>query len=457
MKNKGKGLYAAYMSEFVARCCCWTIASQLLVRLIRLHWEQAPQQLYLVGAVLSLLFLCTIFGGLIRDWLFGEKIVMTLGIIQICFGNLVLLIFPGAIYIGLAVMLLGAGMVTSSTPLVVTDLAVVEKKGRAFTILYGFTNAGVILGSVAGGLLFKYISWNALIGFNLCITVITIAIYGQTSFIKNVKSLQSADIFKYIFVVTVATMLAFFYLKIKTIAEIFLIMAALCYVVFVALIVYKRKQVRKQLLIAFLYILLAIVFFSGEFQIASTLVDFSKHFVNLKVLSFDVPAGSLVALESIFVILGAWAISKSSYLADKLDSNKKVFSGLIIGLMAFTILFTLTKSVKHTNISFIYIVVVFLLLGIADVIMTPPIMSYIATVSPSDIKGRLMAGTYFAFSVAGYLSGFIGYKISENYISPGNNLSFYSATFSTMIIIMGMAAIVGMVGILLKWQMRLSN
>lgn len=457
MKIQGNGLPATYMSEFVARCCCWTISSQLLVRLIQLHWKHTPQQLYLVGAVLSLLFLCAIFGGVIRDWLFGEKSVMMLGIIVVFFGNIAFYLFPSAIYLGLALIFLGAGMVTSSTPLVVTDLAKPEKKGRAFTVLYGFTNAGVILGSVVGGLLFKYASWDTLVGFNVVLTAITLVIYFYTGFIANLTSLNTSSVIKFLGVMLLAVVLAYLYLKVQILAEAFLIIAGIGYAIFLGLVIYKRREIRKQLLIALLFIFLAIIFFSGEFQVASTLVDFSKNFVNLEVFNFAVPAGSLVALESIFVILGAYLISKSSYLSDKIGANKKVLIGLIFGVVAFTGLYFLSIEARTNNINFTYIVVIFCLFGLGDVILTPPIMSYVATISPKDIKGRLMAGTYFSFSVAGYLSGFIGEKLSENFATPSINLSFYSTTFVTMIIVVGIAGLIGIMAIFLNWQMRLNN
>ena len=133
MKNKEN--YLIYFSEFTARFCTWAILSQLLMHLMSIKWRTEYQQLYIMGASLSLLYMSAILGGFVKDWLFTGKQVVLLGINLIGIGCLLLLINPIFLYSGLGLVLLGAGMVTPNTPLLLSSY-VNSNREKNFTILY---------------------------------------------------------------------------------------------------------------------------------------------------------------------------------------------------------------------------------------------------------------------------------------------------------------------------------
>lgn len=62
-------------------------------------------------------------------------------------------------------------------------------------------------------------------------------------------------------------------------------------------------------------------------------------------------------------------------------------------------------------------------------------MSYIAKESPSECKGRLMSGMYFALSISGYISGLIGEVIMQQYNLSNRDLSFYNTIFLIILLI----------------------
>lgn len=433
-----KERYTVYLSEFTARFCTWSILSQLLMHLIGIHWKTESQQLYIVGASLSLLYMSAIFGGLLRDWLLHGKQVITLGVGLISIGSLLLLFNSALIYPGLSLVLLGAGMVTPNTPLLLSSLTD-ENRDKNFTILYGVTNAGIILGSILGGIINGYFPWKGALILNELIIfawLLCNLLLSEESILKNLNKMK---LIQAIVILVLVSFIASFYLKLEKVSEILLMVLGVIYLGFMVFLMTKNQQIRKELLYSTFLIMLAIIFFSAEFQVASTLISYAHNFVTLNIAHIIIPAGSILALESIFVVIGAFVISRIKLLSNITSVQTKVLIGLLFGASAFAVLYGSTLMASHSTISILWIVFASLLLGLGDIYLMPPIMAYVAETSPSNYKGRLMAGMYFSLSLSGYLSGLIGTTLLH-FISSNTNLYFYSSEFSLMISILGAAA-----------------
>ena len=160
------------LSELTVRFCTWSILSGLLIYITRSQWVTMPTALYIMGSSLSLLYLCSILGGFIKDQFFNEKQIISLGIIFISLGNMALL-FPAIFYLGLGLLFTGAGMVTPNTPLLLSNvLNSRDKNAKAFTVFYGITNIGIILGPLIGGLAEQLFSWKGIIFLNETLIII---------------------------------------------------------------------------------------------------------------------------------------------------------------------------------------------------------------------------------------------------------------------------------------------
>lgn len=437
---ENKECYQVYFSEFTARFCTWSILSQLLMHLISVHWKTPAQQLYIVGAGISLLYMSTIFGGLIRDWLFAGKQVVMLGIGLLAIGCLLLLINPAFFYSGLALALLGVGMVTPNTPLLLASLEGINTRSdKAFTILYGVTNAGIILGSVLGGIINEYLSWKGILILNELMILVWLGCCAFSSWLSAFNNISKIKLIQFLAVLVVVEFIAYFYIRFERVSEILLIIAGNIYLGFLIFLLAKQPPFRKALTYATYLIILAIVFFTAEFQVASTLTAYSNSFVKLNVMHFIIPAGSLLALESVFVVLGAFVIARVKILSSITHVQTKVLIGLLFGALAFMTLYASTFLASQHLISVLWIAFAFLLLGLGDIFLMPPIMAYVTEAAPSDYKGRIIAGMYFSLSLSGYLSGFIGATLSKHFAASHTNLFFYTTGFSTMILMLGVA------------------
>lgn len=437
---KQSELYQIYFSEFTARFCTWAVISQLLVHFIHIHWQTSAQQLYVVGVSISLLYISAIFGGLIRDYLFESQIVIMLGIGLISLGSLLLFSHTTFFYLGLSLTLLGAGMVTPNTPLLLSSFVDTNHE-NVFTILYGVTNAGVILGSILSGFVQTYFSWKGVLILNEIMIVIWLGGCAVNAWLSIFKKINAVKLITFFSILIFTGLITYFYLMFKSVAEISLIIAGLIYFSFLIYVVLKNPSIKKQLAFIIFLTAAAIIFFSGEFQVASTLVDYANNFANLNFAHIKIPPGSLLAFESIFVVLGAFIIARIKSLSVVTHVQTKVYVGLLLGAFAFVILYFSTMAAAHNDISVWWIVLAFLFLGLGDVYLMPPVMAYVAKNAPLKYKGRLMAGMYFSLSLSGYFSGLIGSTLSKYFTDPNTNLHFYSTGFGVMIFILGVAAI----------------
>ena len=264
-----------------------------------------------------------------------------------------------------------------------------------------------------GGIINTYLSWNGVLILNELMILIWLAFGFSNSWISIQKSLNLIKIFQFSLASMAVILTTYFYLRYEAVSQILLILAGVIYFGFLVYLMIKHPSERKTLVTSVILIMLAIIFFSAEFQVASTLISYAHSFVLLNIGHMKIPAGSLLSLESIFVVIGAFVIARIKILY-RIDSiQTKLILGFLFGALAFSVLYSSTLFALKNPLSIYWIVLVSLLLGIGDVCLMPPIMAYIADNALTGYKGRLIAGMYFSLSLSGYLSGLIGIKIIE--------------------------------------------
>lgn len=428
-----------YTSEFTARFCTWAVLSQLLVHLMHIHWKTSSEQLSIIGISISMLYLSAICGGIIKDYLSDGWVGVVTGIVLIGVGTALLNLKALFFYAGLSAVLLGAGIVTPNTPLLLSSLSS-DNRDQSFTVLYAVTNAGIILGSILSGFVQSYFSWRGVILLNESMIAIWLVSCFSKKWLYAFKETTKKKILAFFVALFLFQVVSYFYLSIQSVSEILLTIAGIIYVGFILYLIYRNKQSANKLIYMLFLTMIAVIFFSGEFQVASTLVDYSVHFVSLRVDHIKIPAGSLLAFESVFVIIGAFFISKIKWFSALKQTEVKAGVGLLFGAFAFSVLYLSHFFAASHSISVIWIIFAFLLLGFGDVSLMPPIMSYIADNAPSKYKGRLMAGVYFSISLSGYFSGLIGSALSSSFSNANSNLHFYTAGFQIMIFGLGAVA-----------------
>lgn len=433
---KANELKIIYLSELTARFCTWSILSGLLIHITKSEWVTSSTGLYIIGTSLSLLYLCAILGGIIKDRFFNEKQCIILGVFFIALGSMGFLFF-NTLYFALGLLFIGTGMITPNTPLLLSQLSDNKNKenNKIFTSFYGITNSGIILGPIVGGYVENYFSWSGVILLNEFMILIWFLFAYAANWVDSLKELKIEVFVRFCLLVFFAVFLVYVCLTLKNIARYILIIAIISYMIFLGVTIQSFKEDKNKIMFSIILTFFAIIFFSGEFQVTSSLLVYADNFVRLKELSINIPVTSLVSLESIFVVLGSFIITKIAFFTKIKFSQTRVLIGLFCCALAFLILYFSTWVAVNEKISLLWIIFPSLLLGLGEITLMPPIISYIAKESPSECKGRLMSGMYFSLSISGYLSGFMGEVIMHQYNLSNKDLFFYSTIFLTIVII----------------------
>lgn len=397
--------------------------------------------IYLVGVTLSLLYLLSVLGGAAKDFLLSEEQCICLGMTLIFCGNL--LLFHGhLIYLGLGVLVMGGGLITPNTPLLIGKLTRKFKNNeKYFTRLYGCSNAGTISGPLVVGFLNFHYGWSAGLSMNIILSTLWFTtILGTKAWRISFKNYFSSN---HVLMIVGAIILSFLYLYSKTFSE---LTAAAIAVVYIGQLVFIIKSVDKKIacniLIGVWFLLFAIIFFSGEFQVASTTTEYAKTFLNLRVAGIHIPAGALMSLESVFVVLGALFLPKLLSLFKVESIQTRILIGLLFGASAFALLLISTLMAGNGKMTIGWIVLCFAMLGIGEIILMPSIMAYVDKISPEQYRGRLMAGIYLSLSLAGILSGFISDMVSELNKQKVTSILYYHQEFTVMIGVLVLSSLI---------------
>jgi POT family proton-dependent oligopeptide transporter len=184
-------------------------------------------------------------------------------------------------------------------------------------------------------------------------------------------------------------------------------------------------------------ILTVIFFYATEFQVATILIDNAAHFFKMNVYSIKIPAGITPSLESVFVVLIAFAISHNKIKGLGLSGGRKISLGIAGGILAFGILFWSTLYAQTSLIGFLWLVVASLFLAIGDVCIMPPVIALVTRLIPEKFKGRIVAGLYFSLAWSAYLSGKFSGVLSRGFENANSNIIYYRTNFIYALVTLG--------------------
>jgi POT family proton-dependent oligopeptide transporter len=173
-----RGLATLFMTEFFERFTYYGLRTMLVLFLAASATSQNPGygiDNETAGAVYALFagcaYLVTVPGGWIADRLIGQRNAVFTGGIFIAIGNFICAIpsTPTVFYIGLAVTVVGIGLLKPNVSSVVGALYEGQSGARrdaGFSIFYMGINLGAALGPIIAGGLGEDLNWH--LGFGIC-------------------------------------------------------------------------------------------------------------------------------------------------------------------------------------------------------------------------------------------------------------------------------------------------
>tara|TARA_Y100000815_G_C13178501_1_gene438371 strand:- start:102 stop:746 length:645 start_codon:yes stop_codon:yes gene_type:complete len=152
-------------------------------------------------------------------------------------------------------------------------------------------------------------------------------------------------------------------------------------------------------------LLVALLFFTFEFQILSSLLIFSKDFVNTRIFGVDIPVTSLVSIEPLFVVILIPSFNRVWEKKKLLPMKKLVLSMFLLGL-SYCVFLVLSIFYYYVQspLSLLWIVIGIMFMAAGEVCLMPSLLTFISENAPLKIKSTSFGILYITISISGYLS-----------------------------------------------------
>ncbi|SKB45266.1 proton-dependent oligopeptide transporter, POT family [Salegentibacter holothuriorum] len=444
------GLYILFFTEMWERFSYYGMRAILVLYLVSattggnagLGWT-GGEAIALYGWYTMLVYVASIPGGIIADKLLGQKKTVLWGGIILVAGHGILAVEEmWAFYSGLALIIVGVGMLKPNISTMVGGLYKPGdiRRDKGFTIFYIGINLGAFLSSLIVGYVGENIGWHygfGLAGIAMALGLI-VYLWGQ-KYLLNVGNLLSkversegaslSNMFSELLksplqlVITSILMIGSIYVLIIESIPFGLLFIFLTLVVALMLMVYKdlTTQVMKDRYVVMILSFLLVVVFWGAFEQAGGLMNIYAADKTDRTLSFslplignEVPATWFQSLNAMFIII--FGVIIANFWAKRKLKNKeassifKMSTGVIIMGLGFLFMAIAAKeySAFESKSAMYWLVLAYLLHTIGELCSSPVALSFITKLAPVKYAS-LMMGVYFAATGLGNkMAGLIG-------------------------------------------------
>ena len=443
-----KGLYALFFTEMWERFSYYGMRALLTIFLTA---ELATggfgldrsESLSIYGVFTALVYLTPILGGWFADKLLGQRKSILIGGLVMAIGQFMLAASAfvdlmgdletrkNFFYLGLGVLILGNGFFKPNISTIVGDLYDNDdpRKDGAFTIFYMGINIGAFLSPFVAGTLGEKVGWPygyLAAGIGMLIGVLWF--YGKRNTLediglppgykeKGITKLLPKD-WRDVVVYTIANV-AFVFLVMfiwNNTSDLFhTIMVWVLGIAgagFIGLSIFKGTTGSTEWTRVFVILILAffnIVFWAGFEQAGGTFNLFAQENTDRNVSGFEIPTTwfqninpiAIVTLAPLFSIL--WIKLAAKRLNPR--TPVKFAMAMFIGAVAFFIMTQAQNSADAGNlVSPMWLVVVYVLLTIGELMLSPIGLSMVTKLSPGKITSIMMGVWMASFALGNYLA-----------------------------------------------------
>jgi proton-dependent oligopeptide transporter, POT family len=450
-----RGLATLFMTEFFERFTYYGMRALLVLFLVAATNAANPGfgiDRTTAGAVYGLytgaVFLGSLPGGWIADRLIGQRNAVFWGGVIIMLGNFILAspATPPVFYLGLAVIVVGVGLLKPNVSALVGSLYEGQPGARrdaGFSIFYMGINAGAFLAPLVAGTIGEAWNWRGgffcaglFMGIGVIQFRLTQHYLGDAGHApKDVSALERSRGWKLVgiaSVVIVALALLLFAgvvpVTVTTLAQAFgsaMIALAVLFFGYVLLFAKLERAERKRVGVIAIFFLCAAMFWAGFEQQATTFNLFAVDFTNRSWLGGFFPEGVHPAswyqsANPIFIILFApffawmWvALGKRN-----LDPSAplKFGLGLVLLGVGFLVMMFAAQVIIATDdkVAPSWLLFAYLLHTFGELCLSPVGLSNVTKLAPPKYVGQMM-GTWFLGSAVGNLfAGLIGGHIASS-------------------------------------------
>lgn len=449
------------------------VVQTLLALYLSLYLKWNDDRTYaLVGSFTALTYLSPVIGGWIADKMLGQKAAVISGIIFLLLSYCLLSAFDSdlALTSSLAGIAVGTGLLKPN----ISSLLGNEyppgssRRESGFTIFYMGITTGIILGTTLPSQLYFYFGWStsfasAIIGmiFSFFVFVYGMMVYKIQDYNPSNHNWQSLiSAFILILLLWAVSFYIMYYPDLANLLFAIVVFLSAAYL-FYSIKKEAYKQARLNIVIGLLCII-SVTFWTFYFQMFLSLTLFIERVVKPTVYGIQFPPPYYVTVQSLGMIFFGYFLSKNREKLNLIERGKNTAKKFLMAILLITLGYVIIDLVcyladPHQLISPFYILPAYLLISLAELLLSPVGLSAITVLASRDKVSTMMGIFFVSLGLGGFLSGKLA---SITAISPQEKdlpllRAHYATTFTEILIILIIASIVclalyGLIQYLLK-------
>lgn len=444
IKGHPKGLYSLFFTEMWERFSYYGMRALLTLYLTAelatggFGMDRA-ESLKIYGIFTGLVYLTPIIGGWFADRVIGQRKSIFIGAFTMAIGQFLLAASGMQLeesmrltlfYLGLGTLILGNGFFKPNISTIVGDLYDNDdpRKDGGFTIFYMGINIGAFLSPFVAGTLGEKVGWPyGFLAAGIGMLIGTIWFYARRSTLNDLgmppnkkegqTELLRKDWMDILFYTIINFVLVLFVIKgIGSMPE--LVQSIITWVIglggllFLILSIFKGTEGKTEWSRVFVILVLAvfnIVFWAGFEQAGGTFNLFAAENTDRMIGSWEIPTTWFQNINPIAIVLFAPLFSmlwiKLSAMKKNPRTPVKFAIGLLLGALAFYIMTQASNLASDgTLISPLWLVAVYVILTLGELMLSPIGLSMITKLSPSKITSIMMGVWMASFALGNYLA-----------------------------------------------------
>lgn len=294
-----------------------------------------------------------------------------------------------------------------------------------FNIYYALMTGGAVLGPLLFGYYYNLKNLTSPMLIAAFVSLVTFSVYVirfNKSLMSDLKQIKKAIMMFGIMALLFFVILGSYYYD--SIYDMYIL--SLIGMVFIIVKKINDFALIKKLMVLLLF---STLFFTTEVLISGILLLYVKNNIGEHFYSLYIPLPYFTMIFSVVSILSALCFSRYLMTLENRLFNfhyYKLLLGGIFGAISMFLIFLSHRS--NVNLGLLIVLISLFFIGVADFLITPSILSYLAQFSSEKIKSALYSLWFMSISLSAYISMKL-FNLGVLISSPKNSVDHYLMTF----------------------------
>lgn len=453
-----KAFYLIFSIELWERFGFYGLQAIMAVYLVKQLGLSESDSITLFSSFSALVYGLVAIGGWLGDKVLGTKRVIVLGVLVLALGY-ALVAFSGhnvsIVYVGMATIAVGSGLFKANPASLLSTCYDKDdpRLDGAFTMFYMSINIGSLFSMMLTPWLAAKYGYS--VAFSLCVIGLIITLFNFLFCKRMVRDygskpdfapLQVGKLLMTLVGVVVLIALADWMLHHQVIARLVLAVIALGIVLVFAKEAFALQgAARRKMIVAFLLMVEAILFFVLYMQMPTSLNFFAIRNVEHTIFGITFAPEQFQALNPFWIMLASPLLAALyNKLGDKLPMPHKFAFGMVLCSAAFLVLPMGAKFASDAGIvSVNWLILSYALQSIGELMISGLGLAMVAQLVPQRLMGFIMGSWFLTTAGAAVIAGKVAnlMAVPENVNDPLVSLATYSRVFQEIGIVTAVIAL----------------